>query len=147
MSSVTRTNGRPPLAISTLNPLDVDLPESGNAWLTCLDCGLSVEVNRGLVQTHKANGYRCAGSAQVILFDLTAAQHAARRTAARHARRDAPGAVPAYIRKPTRVRPGPLGGERTALASAFEAAWEQIARTSTAPAVHQLAAARLAAGA
>lgn len=163
MSSATRTNGRAPLPISSLNPLDLDLPQSGNAWLTCPDCTRSVEVVRGLVQSHKVDDRRCAGSAQRVVFDLTAQQHATRRTAARHqgirasAAEDAvtmskarASAVLPTSRRVTRVTaPAPrlARSARTSMAAAFEEAWESISSMPAAPAVHQIAARRALAAA
>jgi hypothetical protein len=164
MSSKSRTNGRPPLPISTLPPLDLDLPATGSAWLICPDCTHLVEVIRGLVCTHKPDGRRCAGSAQKLDFDLTPAQHAARRIAAREAmrpenRRYLPAAaarqttqhprLTAVIgdgRRPATRRTNARTGQhtverhvRTTMAAAFETAWEKAARVPEAPAVHQIA--------
>jgi len=166
MSSASRSNGRPALAISTLPPLDLDLPAAGSAWLICPDCTHTVEVIRGLVQTHKPDGRRCMGSAQVLDFDLTPAQHAARRIAAREAlrpenRRYLPAAAtprptnrsaaprtavlgdgrrPAVRR--TAARTGQHTAERyvrTTMAAAFETAWEKVARVPVAPAAQSTA--------
>ncbi|HEV2343475.1 MAG TPA: hypothetical protein VGS97_05225 [Actinocrinis sp.] len=158
MSSTSRVNSRPALPISTLPPLDLDLPATGSAWLTCPDCKNTVEVIRGLVQTHKPNGRRCEASHWKLEFDLTPAQHAARRIAARevmrpenqrylsHTTTAAPqrprlatvlgdGRRPATRR--TNARAGQHTAERrvrTTMAEAFEDAWEKVARIPVAPA-------------
>lgn len=155
MSSASRTNGRPALRISTLPALHLELPESGAAWLVCPDCHSCVEVVRGLVQTHKPDGTRCAGSAQRLTFDLTPARHAARRAVAQreletHAtRRISPartlreGAAPAARLAVTRRdRRRVEVKARTSMVIAFEAAFEQIGRVPVAPALHQIAARR-----
>lgn len=169
MSSKSRVNSRPALAISTLPPLDLDLPATGSAWLTCPDCKNTVEVVRGLIQTHKPNGRRCDASAWRLEFDLTPAQHAARRIAAREALRPEnqrylpPAAAPAPLRprrlatvlgdgrRPATRRTAARTGQhtverrvRTTMAAAFETAWEKAARIPAAPAVHQIAARRAA---
>jgi hypothetical protein len=84
VSSKSRTNGRPPLPITSLSALDVLLPAKGNAFLVCPDCQYWVEVKRGLVQTHRPTGRRCVGSAQKVDFDLdrTGRDAAERRAAA-----------------------------------------------------------------
>src|SRR5579883_3442599 len=76
MSSASRTNGRPPLPLSSLHALNIALHATGSAWLVCPDCEHWCEVRRGLVQAHKPHGARCPGSAQVIDFDLTPVEHA-----------------------------------------------------------------------
>lgn len=134
-------SARPSLAISTLSPLHLDLHEGKNAWIVCPDegCGQWVEVHRGLIQVHRREGVRCAGSKRHVTFDLSPAQHARRYAAARHA------LIPA-ARKVIRLDVfGPTRGEtRTAL----EAAWRrEIARVPVAPSVHQIAAARVPAAA
>lgn len=86
MSSKSRSNGRPALALSTLAPLDLDLPATGNPWLVCVDCLTWVEVIKNMAQAHKdRTGARCPGSAQLLDFDLTHTQHASRRITARAA--------------------------------------------------------------
>jgi hypothetical protein len=164
MSSKTRTNGRPSLLISALNPLDLDLPTSGNAWVSCPECTHTVEVDRGLVQTHRIDGIRCQGSAQHVIFDLTAQQHATRRIAARHQALRADAAADAMTVSKARASavlptsrranwvtaPAPRlsrGSARTTMAAAFEEAWWSISSTSAAPAVHQIAARRALAAA
>lgn len=167
MSSMSRVNSRPALAISTLRPLDLDLPAVGSAWLTCPDCKNTVEVVRGLIQTHKPNGRRCDASNWKLEFDLTPAQHAARRIAAREAMRPEnqrylPRAAASTPQRPVRLatvlgdgrrpaarrthaRTGQHTVERrvrTTIAAAFETAWEKAARIPAAPAVHQIAAQR-----
>jgi hypothetical protein len=161
MSSSSRTNGRPALAISTLPPLDLDLPAIGSAWLVCPDCNQWVEVVRGLVQVHKPAGRRCDGSAQRLAFDLTPAQHAARRVAVRaqsHSRSAAPvvrtaravvagGAKQATRRLVARVEQDvaetaarPSVKARTGMAAAFEDAWLTVKRVPVPAAAHQIAA-------
>jgi hypothetical protein len=154
MSAKTRTNGRPILPVSALPALHLDLTNDGrSAWLVCRDCRHWVEVVRGLVQTHRPEGLRCAGSAQKVEFDLTAEQHAARRVAAREYRRAGigprrgPVAVLAEGTKPANrhasVRSAQLRIEaepRTAMAAALEDAWLAVRRVPVAPAVHQIAA-------
>jgi hypothetical protein len=160
MSSASRTNGRPALTISSLSPLDLELPESGHAWLVCPDCRHWCEVARKLVQTHKVNGTRCPGSAQLLSFDLTPARHAARRRAVQEYRRThtAPAAwqartlseghAPAARLAATRTtRRGAEIKARTTMAAAFEVAFEKFTRVPTAPALHQIAARRLTAAA
>jgi hypothetical protein len=162
MSSASRTNGRPALSISTIPALDLDLPATGSAWLVCPDCGHWVEVVRGLVQTHKPDGLRCAGSAQVLDFDLTPAQHAARRAAVRAElrSRQAPATT---VRTTTATLPGspkqaarraavrtvqdraelgarPSVKARTTMAAAFDDAWLKVKRVPVAAPVHRLAA-------
>jgi hypothetical protein len=161
MSSASRTNGRPALAISSLPPLDLELSESGNAWLVCPDCRHWCEVpKRKTVQTHKVNGARCPGSAQLLKFDLTPARHAARRRAVQEYRRThaAPPAPRARVLREGRAPAARLaearttrrGAEvkgRTTMAVAFEAAFEKFAQVPTAPALHQMAARRTLAAA
>jgi hypothetical protein len=154
MSAASRTNGRPPLPLSALHALDVDLPASGSAWLVCPDCEHWCEVVRGLVQTHKPAGRRCPGSAQRIDFDLTPAQHTALFTAARQwlQAKNRTHPVRPLLREGQRrdirriaTRAAGQYAEhqaRTTMAAAFEAAWENVARTPAAPAVHQIAAQR-----
>lgn len=169
MSSKSRRNSRPDLAISTLHPLDLDLPATGSAWIVCPDCTNTVEVVRGLIQTHKPNGRRCDASNWRLEFDLTPAQHAARRIAAREAMRPENqrylprAAAPAQQRpvrlatvlgdgrRPATRRTAARTGQhtverrvRTTMAEAFETAWEKAARVPAAPAVHQIAAQRAA---
>lgn len=162
MSSSSRTNGRPALAISTLPPLDLDLPAIGSAWLVCPDCNQWVEVVRGLVQAHKPAGYRCAGSAQRLVFDLTPARHAARRVAVRAelgARTTPPrtvrtaravvagGAKQAARRLVARVDQDvaeaaarPSAKARTSMAAAFEDAWLKVKPVPVPASVQQIAA-------
>ena len=161
MSSSSRTNGRPALAISSLPPLDLDLPAIGSAWLVCPDCNQWVEVVRGLVQVHKPTGRRCAGSAQRLAFDLTPAQHAARRVAVRAQLRSrsaspvvrtaravvAGGAKQATRRLVARVEQDlaetaarPSVKARTTMTAAFEDAWLKTKRVPVAAPVHRLAA-------
>jgi hypothetical protein len=161
MSSASRTNGRPALAISTLPPLDLDLPAIGSAWLVCPDCDHWVEVVRGLVTTHTPGGRRCDGSAQRLVFDLTPAQHASRRVAVRaqvHARSSAPvvrtgrAALAGTAKQATRrlvarvdqdlaeTAARPSVKARTTMAAAFEDAWLKVKRVPVASSVHQLAA-------
>jgi hypothetical protein len=160
MSSTSRTNGRPALAISSLAPLNLELPESGNAWMVCPDCRHWCEVARKLVQTHKVNGTRCPGSAQLLRFDLTPARHAARRRTVQEYRRTHAAAPARQARALSegRAPAGRLAGARTtrrsvevkartAMAAAFEAAFEKFAQVPTAPALHQIAARRLPAAA
>jgi len=167
MSSKSRRNSRPALAISTLPPLDLDLPATGSAWIVCPDCTNTVEVIRGLIQTHKPDGRRCDASAWRLEFDLTPAQHAARRIAAREAMRPenqryisrTAASVPqrpvrlATVlgdgRRPAKRRTHARTGQhtverrvRTTMAAAFETAWEKASRVPEAPAVHQIAARR-----
>ena len=129
MSSSSRTNGRPALPISAIPALRLDLPETGSAWLVCPDCRHWVEAVRGLVQTHKPGGRRCEGSAQVLVFDLTPAQHAARRVAARA--RLAPNGSP-------QVRSGrfafPESSRRTERRVAALTGQSRLAASRTAPA-------------
>lgn len=162
MSSASRTNGRPALPISAIPALRLDLPETGSAWLVCPDCRHWVEAVRGLVQTHKPDGSRCAGSAQLLDFDLTPAQHAARRAAARA--RLTPNGSPS-VRSGRFVFPeaarrtarrdsarteqnrtvASLGATRkasTTMAAAFEAAWERVSRVPTATATTYMADSR-----
>lgn len=159
MSSKSRVNSRPALRISTLPALDLDLPATGSAWLTCPDCKNTVEVVRGLIQTHKPDGRRCDASNWKLEFDLTPAQHATRRIAAREAMRPenqhylsrAATSVPqrpvrlATVlgdgRRPaarrTHARTGQHSAERrmrTTMAEAFEAAWEKVGHIPAAPA-------------
>lgn len=151
MSSTSRTNGRPALPISRIPALDLDMPATGSAWLVCPDCLCWVEAVRGLVQTHKPDGVRCTGSAQVLAFDLTAAQHAARRQAARielgttATVRTGRAALPEGARHTARrttahveqrradhaVRP--TRRARTTMTAAFESAWERVAQVPVAP--------------
>jgi hypothetical protein len=161
MSSASRTNGRPALAISTLPPLDLDLPATGSAWLVCPDCRNWVEVVRGLVTTHKPGGRRCDGSAQLLGFDLTPAQHASRRVAVRaqlHARSAAPvvrtgrAALAGTAEQATRrlvvrvdqdlaeTAARPSVKARTTMTAAFEDAWLKAKRVPTPTPVHRLAA-------
>lgn len=158
MSSASRTNGRPALPISAIPALRLELPSTGSAWLVCPDCRHWVEAVRGLVQTHKLDGQRCAGSAQLLEFDLTPAQHAARRAAARArltpngspsvrserfalpeaakrtARRDAARAD--QSRTVASLRPA--GKASTTMTAAFEAAWERATRIPVATATAHL---------
>lgn len=158
MSSVSRTNGRPALPISAIPALRLEFPEAGSAWLVCPDCRHWVEALRGLVQTHKLDGRRCAGSAQLLTFDLTPAQHAARRAAARA--RLTPNGSPAVrserfafpeAAKRTARRVAahtdqartvaslrPAGKSSTTMAAAFEAAWERTTRVPVATATAHL---------
>jgi hypothetical protein len=161
MSSSSRTNGRPALAISTLSPLDLDLPAIGSAWLVCPDCNQWVEVVRGLVQVHKPAGQRCAGSAQRLDFDLTPAQHVARRIVVRaqsHPRSSGPtvrtaravvagGAKQAARRLVARVEQDvaeaaarPSVKARTSMAAAFEDAWLKVKPVPAPASVQQIAA-------
>jgi hypothetical protein len=162
MSSASRTNGRPALAISAIPALRLELPETGSAWLVCPDCRHWVETVRGLVQVHKPDGRRCAGSSQRLVFDLTPAQHAARRAAARA--RLAPNGSPSVRserfgfaesagrtarRDAVRAEQGrmvgslrPAGKAGTTMAAAFEAAWERTARVPVATATAYLASGR-----
>ena len=161
MSSSSRTNGRPALAISTLPPLDLDLPAIGSAWLVCPDCNQWVEVVRGLVQAHKPAGHRCAGSAQRLVFDLTPAQHASRRVAVRAQSRPrsaapvvrtaravvAGGARQAARRLVARVEQDvaeaaarPSAKARTSMAAAFEDAWLRVKPVPVPAPVQQIAA-------
>ena len=163
MSSASRTNGRPALPVSRIPALDLDMPASGSAWLVCPDCDHWVEAVRGLVQTHKPDGRRCTGSAQVLAFDLTPAQHAARRHAARiHlATPEAPAATirshrasfPESARRTARretvhaeqhraeAAMRPSHRTRTSMAAAFETAWERITQTPAASVPSTLGAA------
>lgn len=161
MSSASRTNGRPALPISTLSALDLDLPATGSAWLVCPDCKHWVEAVRGLVATHKPDGRRCSGSAQLLDFDLTPAQHATRRTVVRaqlHTRQ-APAPVvraaraafadgPKRAARRTAVRceqdraevaARPAVKARTTMAAAFEDAWLTVKRVPVPAAVQQIA--------
>jgi hypothetical protein len=164
MSSASRTNGRPALSISTIPALDLDLPATGSAWLVCPDCRCWVEVVRGLVQTHKPEGRRCDGSAQLLTFDLTAAQHAARRRQARA--RLATGTAPAATVRTSRAvfvesarrtarrvaahtdqartvaSLRSAGKSSTTMAAAFEVAWERATRIPVATATAHLGAGR-----
>lgn len=161
MSSSSRTNGRAALAISTLPPLNLDLPAIGSAWLVCPDCNQWVEVVRGLVQAHKPAGNRCAGSAQRLVFDLTPARHAARRVAVRAQLRSrsatpvvrtaravvAGGAKQAARRLVARVDQDvaetaarPSAKARTSMAAAFEDAWLKVKPVPVAASVQQIAA-------
>jgi hypothetical protein len=70
---------RPSIRISSLNPLHLDLTEDKNVWILCADCGQWADVQHGLVRVHLAKNARCTGSKQRLIFDLTLAQHAARR--------------------------------------------------------------------
>lgn len=154
MSAATRSNGRPPLPLSSLHALDIDLPASGSAWLVCPDCLHWVEVVRGLVQAHKPAGRRCPGSAQVVDFDLTPAQHTALCTAARQwlqakgrTRPARPALREGQRRAVRRIATHAAAQHaeqraRTTMAAAFEAAWEKLARIPAAPAAHQIAARR-----
>jgi hypothetical protein len=138
-----RATDRPSLAISTLSPLHLDLHEGKNAWIVCPDegCGQWVEVHRGLVQVHRHEGVRCAGSKRHVAFDLSPAQHARRYAAAQ--RTQLP--VRRTVIRLHDYQPAPTRGEhRTAL----EAAWQRaIARVPVAPAPHQIAARRALAAA
>jgi hypothetical protein len=161
MSTASRTNGRPALALSSLPPLDLELPESGRVWLVCPDCRHWCEVpKRKTVQTHKVNGTRCPGSAQLLNFDLTPARHAARRRVVQEYRRThaAPSAPRARALTEGRAPAGRLADTRTdrrraevktrtTMALAFETAWERMGRVPVAPAVHQMAARRAPAAA
>ena len=150
MSSASRTNSRPPLPISAIPALRLELPETGSAWLVCPDCRHWVETVRGLVQTHKPDGRRCPGSAQRLVFDLTPAQHAERRAAARA--RLKPNGSPrersarfafaeAARRTARRVEAradqsrlvaslGASAKAGTAMTTAFEAAWEKLSEVA-----------------
>lgn len=161
MSSSSRTNGRPALAISTLPPLALDLPAIGSAWLVCPNCNQWVEAVRGLVQAHKPAGYRCSGSAQRLVFDLTPAQHAARRVAVRAQSRPSSG-VPAIrtaravvaggAKQATRrlvarvgqdvaeVAARPSAKARTSMAAAFEDTWLKVKPVPVPSSVQQIAA-------
>lgn len=136
-----RSNGHPSLAISTLSPLHLDLHEGKNAWIVCPEhgCGRWVEVHRGLVQVHRRDGVRCAGSRRHVTFDLSPAQHERRHALARRAtvcalRKGAPVDLVARA-TPAQTR------------AALEAAWRQVARIPVAPAPHQIAARRTLAAA
>ncbi|HEV2636316.1 MAG TPA: hypothetical protein VGX23_14275 [Actinocrinis sp.] len=156
MSSKSRTNGRPALPVSSLPALHLDLPaESKSAWLVCPDCRHWVEATRGLVQTHKPDGIRCDGSAQVLDVDLTPAQHATRRAAAREFQRAGIGprrgpvaVLPEGPRPAARhatVRSAQQRTEaepRTAMAEALAEAWLKFSRVPVAPPVHRIAAQR-----
>lgn len=162
MSSASRTNGRPALPISAIPALRLDLPATGSAWLVCADCRHWVEAVRGLVQTHKPDGRRCAGSAQLLEFDLTPAQHAARRAAARArltpngspsvrsgrfvfaeaARRTARRDIARTEQSRAVASLGPTGKASTTMAAAFEAAWERTSRVPTATATAHMASPR-----
>jgi hypothetical protein len=154
LSAASRTNRRPALPLTSLHALDIDLPESGSAWLVCPDCRHWCEIVRGLVQTHKPNGARCPGSGQLIDFDLTPAQHTALCTAARQwlqAKNQNRAARP-ILREGTRRATRRIATHaaaqyaeqrtRTAMGEALMAAWEKAARIPAAPAVHQIAAQR-----
>ena len=154
MSSASRTNGRPPLPLSSLHALNIALPATGSAWLVCPGCEHWCEVVRGLVQTHKPNGARCPGSAQLIEFDLTAAEHAAL-SAAAHQRLRATGRTPPVypvLREGARHATRRIAThaadlhvqhqERTSVMNTLEDGWEAVARIPAAPAVHQIAARR-----
>jgi len=154
MSSKSRTNRRPALPVSSLPALHLDLTaESKSAWLVCPDCRHWVEAIRGLVQTHKPDGERCVGSAQLLDFDLTPAQHATRRAAAREYQRAGigphrgPVAVlsegPRPAARHASVRSAQQRAEtkpRPTMAAALEDAWQKLSRVPIAPAVHQIAA-------
>ena len=162
MSSASRTNGRPALPISKLPALNLDLPPAGSAWLVCPDCHHWVEVVRGLVQTHSPDGRRCTGSAQTLDFDLSPAQHAARRVAARaelhsgqssaptvRTARAAFTAAPKQAARRVAVRieqdraesaARPTVKVRTAMTAAFEDAWLKVKRVPGSAPVHQIAA-------
>ena len=73
-----RPDSNPSIALSTLNPLDIRLPEGARAHIVCPVCGGLQEVKRGLVRTHRLieGGPACGGSAQHLIFDITPAQWA-----------------------------------------------------------------------
>lgn len=156
MSSASRTNGRPPLPLSSLHALNVALPAAGSAFLVCPVREHWCGVQRGLVQAHKPNGRRCPGSAQVIDFDLTPAQHAALSAAAHQRLRATHGTHPVYpvLREGARRaarRIATLAAnqhvhpqERASVMNLLEAGWDSVARIPAAPAVHQIAARRAA---
>jgi hypothetical protein len=106
-----RPSARPSIHISTIPPLDLDLPHGKNAWILCGDCHRWAEAHRGLVQVHSADDVPCEGSRQHLIFDLTPVQHAKRRTAALAVKRQAAEklagrttAVRASVRTATAVR-------------------------------------------
>jgi hypothetical protein len=162
MSSSSRTNGRPALPVSAIPALRLELPETGSAWLVCPDCRHWVEAVRGLVQTHKPDGRRCPGSAQLLDFDLTPAQHAERRAAARARltpngsprERSARFAFAEAARRTARRLEAHAGQNRlvaslgatakagTAMTTAFEAAWEKLSEVGVPTATAYISTAR-----
>ena len=129
---------RPPLALSTLPALNVDLLADGaGLWLVCPTCRRWCEAPGDRVQDHAPDGAWCTGSGRQVAVDLTVAQHAARRAVARAARARHAGlrsdtcgatAAPVLGAPPRVVRLAPT---RTSMAAAFERA---VARTPAAPA-------------
>lgn len=79
-----RPSTNPSIPLSTLDPLDIRLPEGARAQIVCPACGEFQEVKRGLVFTHRAaeGGPACSGSRRHVIFDMTPAQWALAQRAA-----------------------------------------------------------------
>jgi hypothetical protein len=108
-----RPSSRPSLRVSELPVLDVDLSIDGKALVICRDCGRWIRVRRGLVMTHsRTDDERCSGSAQHLLFDLTASQWADACATALNARRQAVRTAPSRLIHPTSRRATPVSPVR-----------------------------------
>ncbi|MBO8189208.1 hypothetical protein [Streptomyces spirodelae] len=111
-----KVSHRPPLKLSKIPPLAIDLRDPANAVITCEDCGTECPITgmkggsvQKLVphhtgQAHVQPGIRCRSSNRQIVFDLTLPEWwQARADAAREAANRRPSRV---TRKP-RTAPAP----------------------------------------
>lgn len=142
-----RPSSNPSIALSTLDPLDIKLPEGTRAQIVCPVCGTFQEVKRGLVRTHHPIEGKpaCAGSRQHLIFDVSPAQWAEAHRAAIVAQRRIRAAVHAKA----------LRADEIATVSASRHAIDQRVRRATAvhslryppvaPPVHRIAALKAAA--
>jgi hypothetical protein len=126
-----RPSSRPSLPVSELPVLDLDLSTDGKALVVCRDCGCWIRVRRGLVMAHNSidADRRCPGSAQHLVFDMTAREWASAHAAALNVHRQAVRTAPSRLIHPA-------GRRATAV--------HTLVYPPIAPAVHQIAARRTA---
>ena len=103
-----KSNGRT-VAVSSLATLDVFLTPGKAARIRCAACGTHVDVHRGLMNPHRANGERCSGSLTRYVFDLEYSAWSTQFCAAMNAHRKrfdlAVTSIDPKMRHATRVSP------------------------------------------
>jgi hypothetical protein len=81
-----RSNGRTVKLSSLKYPNLYSLPPKGwNPTLVCEFCKTHCQIRHGLVEIHRPNGARCAGSGTKVIFDVTAEEWALMLRNATHA--------------------------------------------------------------